>query len=64
MLETALFGIAGFLVGFFIFILLWTLPLTSPLYPRDVARNPLFWCLAIFAGLMTAVGFCVVGRML
>ena len=62
MLELAVFGIAGFVVGFAIFTLLWTMPLTAPLYLQDVVRNPLFWALGILSGLVAATGFYVAGR--
>jgi ABC-type amino acid transport system permease subunit len=64
MLEIVAFGIAGFLVGFCIFSMLWTLPRKGSPYGREIVRNPLFWYSAIFAGLAMAVVFGAVSRVL
>jgi hypothetical protein len=62
MLEIVLFGITGFLFGFF--ALLWAWPLGDSLHPRDIVRKPLFWYLAISAGLAMAIVFGAVSRVL
>ena len=64
MLEIALLGIAGFLVGFCIFTMLWTLPLKDSPYGRKIVGNPLYWYLSISTGLAAAIAFVVVSRML
>jgi hypothetical protein len=63
-LEMALFGFAGFVVGVFIFTLLWTWPLKESPDGREIVGKPLFWYLAVFVGLVTGTGFCIVRRML
>jgi hypothetical protein len=64
MLEVALFVIAGFLVGFCVFSMLWTLPRKDLPYGRRIIRNPLFWYWGISAGLAMAVVFGAVSRVL
>jgi hypothetical protein len=64
MLEIVLFGIAGLLVGFCVFSMLWTLPLKDLPYGRKIIRNPLFWYWAISAGLATAIVFLIFSKML
>jgi hypothetical protein len=64
MLQIALFGIAGFLVGFCVFSMLWTLPRKGLPYGRKIIRNPLYWYRAISAGLVTAIAFWVLTKVL
>jgi len=61
MLELAVLGIAGFLVGFVICALFWT-ALAAPLSLRDITRNPFFWCVAILHGLVIPSAFYFVSR--
>jgi hypothetical protein len=63
-MKIAVFGIAGFLVGFCVFSMLWTLPLKDLPYGRKIVGNLRFWYLAVSAGLATAVVFLVFSRVL
>jgi hypothetical protein len=64
MLDMVAFGIAGFLFGLFIFTLVWTWPRRDWPYERETVRSPLFWYLAISAGLAMAIVFGAVSRVL
>jgi hypothetical protein len=61
MLELAVLGIGGFVVGVVVCALLWT-AFTAPLTPRDIVHNPIFWCFAILSGLGTATAFYFASR--
>ena len=58
------FVIAGFLFGFCIFAMLWTLPRKDSPYGREIVRSSIFWYLAISAGLAMAAVFGPVSRVL
>jgi hypothetical protein len=62
MLELAVLGISGFVVGVAVCALLWT-AFTAPLSPRDIVHNPIFWCFAILSGLVVAGAFYFATRM-
>jgi hypothetical protein len=63
-LEIVLFGIEGFLIGFFVFTLLWSWPVENSRYRREIVRSTVFWCAAFSAGSVTATAFWVASNVL